>query len=101
VVSGGAIGNVQYRVKEGSSQWWLAIQPRHHRNMVTRLEVRTGQSWTALKREQYNYFVAPSGLGQGPFTIRLTDIWGEQLVHAGITLSPSVVQTTSTQFAAH
>lgn len=101
VISGGAIGNVQYRVKEGSSQWWLAIQPRHHRNMVTRLEVQSAGSWVSLKRETYNYFVAPSGLGPGPFTIRLTDIWGEQLVHTGVALNPSVVQTTTSQFASH
>jgi expansin (peptidoglycan-binding protein) len=101
VVSGGAIGNVQYRVKEGSSQWWLAIQARHIRNMVTKLEVQSGGTWVVLKRESYNYFVAPSGMGVGPFTIRLTDIWGEQLVHSGVTLSPGVVQTTASQFATH
>ncbi len=102
LVSGGSIGNVQYRVKEGSSQWWLAIQPRNHRNLVTKLEVQTADgSWVALERQQYNYFVAASGLGVGPFTVRLTDNHGEQLVHTGITLNPATVQVTGTQFATH
>ena len=102
LVSGGNIGNVQYRVKEGSSQWWLAIQPRNHRNLVTKLEIQTSDgSWVVLQREQYNYFVAPSGLGVGPFTVRLTDNHGQQLVHSGITVSPGSVQTTGTQFTAH
>lgn len=102
LVSGGSIGNVQYRVKEGSSQWWLAIQPRTHRNLVTRLEIQTADgAWIELQRQPYNYYVASSGLGAGPFTIRLTDNWGEQLVHPGITLQPGVVQTTGSQFSGH
>jgi expansin len=99
LVSPATMGNVQYRVKEGSSQWWLAIQPRRHRNLVTKLEVQVDGAWVALPRQPYNYFVASSGLGPGPFTVRLTDVHGEKLVHSGITLSPEAVQTTSSQFA--
>lgn len=101
LVSADGIGDVQYRVQEGSSQWWLSIQPRHHANVVTKLEVQSDGGWVPLERQMYNYFVAEQGLGPGPFTIRLTDIWGEQLVHTGIRLDPGVVQTTSSQFAAH
>jgi expansin (peptidoglycan-binding protein) len=95
------LGNVQYVAKDGANPWWFAIQPRQHRNLVTTLEVDVDGSWVALERLEYNYFVASSGLGSGPFTIRLTDVHGEQLVHTGITLSPTVVQTTDSQFAAH
>jgi expansin (peptidoglycan-binding protein) len=102
LVSGPAgMGNIQYEVKEGSNAWWLAIQPRRHRNLVTSLEVQVGTSWVSLPRLQYNYFVADAGLGPGPFTIRLTDVHGEQLIHSGITLSPTVVQSTGSQFAGH
>ena len=101
LVSAPGAGNVQNVLKEGSNQWWLAIQPRRHRNLVTTLEVQVDGAWVALKRESYNYFVAPSGLGVGPFTVRLTDVHGEQLVHSGITLTPTAVQETSSQFAAH
>jgi expansin (peptidoglycan-binding protein) len=101
LVSSPSSGNVQYVVKDGSSQWWMAIQARQHRNLVTKLEVDVDGTWVSLQRESYNYFVAPSGLGVGPFTIRLTDVHGEQLVHTGITLSPTVVQTTASQFTAH
>jgi expansin (peptidoglycan-binding protein) len=102
LVSGPAgLGNVQYVVKDGANPWWFAIQPRRHRNLVTSLEVDVAGSWVPLERLEYNYFVAPSGLGAGPFRIRLTDVHGEQLIHSGITLSPTVVQTTGSQFAAH
>lgn len=101
VVSGGNIGNIQYVVKDGSNQWWTAIQPRNHRNPVTKLEVLVGGTYQTLVRQDYNYFLASSGLGVGPYTIRLTDTYGEQLVTSGITLSPDVVQPTTVQFAAH
>ena len=101
LVSGAAIGNLAYELKDGSNQWWLAIQPRNHRNIVTSLEILVGGTWQAVPRESYNYFVLSSGAGTGPFTVRATDVHGEQIVTSGITLSPGVVQPTSSQFAAH
>jgi expansin (peptidoglycan-binding protein) len=101
LVSGGSIGNITYKVKDGSSQWWIGFRVDNHRNLVTALEVQVGSTWQALQRQQYNYFLAPSGLGVGPFTIRVTDNHGEQKVSSGITLSPEVVQPTTVQFAAH
>ncbi|WP_250279404.1 expansin EXLX1 family cellulose-binding protein [Frankia sp. Cppng1_Ct_nod] len=101
LVSPGDIGNVQYRIKDGSSAYWLAVQPRNHRNPVVSLEISVNGTWLALPREDYNYFLAPNGLGAGPFTVRLTDIYGQQLVNSGIMLSPTVIQSTSSQFARH
>jgi expansin len=101
LVSGPAsMGNLQYHVKDGANPWWFAIQPRNHRNLVTTLEVqRSNGAWLTLPRYDYNYFVVESGLGSGPFTIRLTDVHGQQVVSSGIALRPQVVQTTSVQFA--
>ncbi|SQD95697.1 MULTISPECIES: expansin EXLX1 family cellulose-binding protein [unclassified Parafrankia] len=98
LVSPADIGSVQFRVKEGSSAYWLAIQVRNHRNPVVSLEVRVNGAWTALPREMWNYFVAPQGLGPGPFTVRITDVYGEQLVET-VNLAPASVQTTGSQFA--
>ena len=64
------------------------VQVRQHANIVSTLEVQVNGAWQALERQEYNYFLASSGLGNGPFTIRITDIYGQQLVQAGITLSP-------------
>jgi expansin (peptidoglycan-binding protein) len=100
-VSGPDASPVQYVVKDGSNPWWFAIQARRHRNLVTSLEVQVGGRWVALQRQGYNYFVADAGLGSGPFTVRLTDVHGEQLIHTGIALAPGAVQTASSQFAAH
>jgi expansin (peptidoglycan-binding protein) len=96
-----SISNIQFVVKDGSNPWWVAFQVRQHANTVTGLEVQVSGRWVALERQQYNYFLASSGLGTGPFTIRVTDIYGQQLVQSGITLSPTVVQDTSLQFTRH
>ncbi|WP_239376319.1 MULTISPECIES: expansin EXLX1 family cellulose-binding protein [unclassified Frankia] len=101
LISPANIGNIQYKIKEGSSPYWLAIQPRNHRNPVVSLEISVNGSWQALPREQYNYFLAPNGLGAGPFSVRVTDIYGQQIINSGITLSPTAVQATSSQFAQH
>jgi expansin (peptidoglycan-binding protein) len=48
----------------------------------------------------YNYFLSAHGSGCGG-AIRITDIYGEQLVVDGIALRPDVVQSTRVQFAEH
>ena len=37
-----------------------------------------------MNRESYNYFVEPSGMGQGPYTFRVTDVYGNVLEDSGI-----------------
>ena len=100
LVSPASIGSIQYQVRDGASQYWLAIQVREHRNPIASLEVRVNGSWVALGREEWNYFVAPHGLGPGPFTVRITDVYGQQLVHT-VNLAPATIQTTNSQFAQH
>lgn len=90
-------GPVAYQYKEGSSQWWCGIQVRDHRNPVRALEVLVDGSWQSLPRQPYNYFVSADGSGCGS-TIRVTDIYGNQVTDSGITLSPGTVQPGTAQF---
>ncbi len=92
-------GPVSYRFKEGSSQYWTAIQVRDHRYALTSLEVQQGSAWTAIPRADYNYFVAAQGLGPGPFTLRTTDDRGQQIVDDNVALGDAVVRAGSAQFA--
>ena len=71
-----------------------------HRNPVASLEVRAGGDWRTLPRTDYNYFISADGTGCGG-QIRVTDIYGQQLVIDGIAVSPNVVQGTAVQFARH
>lgn len=91
---------ISIRYKTGSSQYWCGIQVIGHRNPVASLEVRSGGAWRSLPRADYNYFISANGAGCGG-AIRVTDIYGEQLVINGISISPDVAQPTSVQFAKH
>ncbi|MCR5702309.1 MAG: Ig-like domain-containing protein [Lachnospiraceae bacterium] len=85
---------IQYVFKPQSTQWWAEVQVRNHRYPVAKLEyldASTG-NYVELPRQEYNYFKAEKGLGgAGPFTFRVTDIYGHQLIDTGIALN-----TTST-----
>jgi len=79
-------GPIRYQFKSGSNQWWTAIQIRNHRWPIKSLEGQIGGSFQSLPREMYNYFVASSGLGPGPYTLRVTDVLGHVLTDTGIPL---------------
>ncbi|MFJ8715523.1 expansin EXLX1 family cellulose-binding protein [Streptomyces violaceus] len=93
-------GTVSIRYKSGSSRHWCGIQALGHRNPLARLEVRTGSGWSRLTRTEYNYFLSPDGTGCGG-TLRLTDIYGEQLTVDRVAIRPDAVQPTRVQFARH
>ena len=78
-------GNIIYHFKDGSNQWWTAVQIRNHRYPVARFEYLTSQgTYKSVRREEYNYFVEPAGMGPGPYMFRVTDIHGHVLVDNGI-----------------
>lgn len=99
--SGGAIGGMRLRVKDGANQWWLAVQALNHRNLIETMEVEVAGVWQPMARQQYNYFVYEGDAGTGPYRVRLKDNWGQVIVATGITLSPGVVQNTGQQFSTH
>jgi expansin len=77
VVACGVTGPIQYHFKDGSSQWWTAIQIRNHRVPVTKVEVKkSGGAWTDVGRVDYNYFVVSGGVGPGAFGVRVTGLTG-------------------------
>jgi expansin (peptidoglycan-binding protein) len=80
-------GPIRYRFKEGSSKWWTAVQIRNHRTPIWRVEYRTASGvFKEAPRERYNYFIESAGMGDGPYTFRVTDIFGQTLTDTGIAL---------------
>jgi expansin (peptidoglycan-binding protein) len=78
-------GPIVYHFKDGSNQWWTAVQIRNHRNPIAKVEYRLQNgSFQQLPREMWNYFVATNGMGPGPYTFRVTDILGNVLVDHNI-----------------
>ena len=89
-------GPVSVEVKQGSSQYWLALLADNTGNPLAAVQVRTSSGWLSLARASYDYWIASSGAGAGPFTVRLTDAEGHQVTVSGITLSPGTAQSTGT-----
>lgn len=78
LVSCAVEGPIKYHIKEGSSQYWAAIQLRNHRLPVHKMEWLKEGAWVEVKRESYNYFVQP-GMGPGPVRLRVTASSGQML----------------------
>jgi expansin (peptidoglycan-binding protein) len=73
-------GPVRYRFKDGSSQWWTAVQVINHRYPITTFEWSAdGASFKQISRTDYNYFLDESGFGPSPVTVRITASNGAQL----------------------
>lgn len=92
-------GPIAYHLKSGSSASWVAFQLRNHRYAIDRLEARGAGAYQAIARADYNYFVAPRGLGPGPFALRVTDVHGQVLEDGAVALGDAVLRPGSGQFA--
>lgn len=80
-------GPLVYHFKDGSNPWWTAIQIRNHRHRIVRLEALSADgTYTSLSRVDYNYFLADAGLGEGPLTLRVTDVYGSMIEDEGVPL---------------
>lgn len=85
IVSPELSGPIAYHFKDGSNQWWTAVQIRNHRNPIAKFEFYNGSQWVNVSRTDYNYFVQTGpGMGPGPYTFRVTDIYGNVLQDSGI-----------------
>jgi expansin (peptidoglycan-binding protein) len=86
---------IAVRVKAGSSRWWMQIQAIDAGNPVARFELATGGGWRSLVQTADNYWMAENpGPGDGPFTVRITDVYGQSATIGGIALAPEQVQRT-------
>lgn len=78
---------VSYKYKEGTTEYWCGVQVRNHRYPITRLEYLDENSeFVEIERRQYNYFESDK-MGKGPFTFRITDIYGQMVIDENIPLS--------------
>jgi expansin len=88
-------GPITMEVKSGSSQYWLALLADNTGNPLASVQVETASGgWVSLARASYNYWIAQSGAGAGPFTVRLTDTEGNQVTVHNVALDPGAVQST-------
>lgn len=83
-------GPILYHFKEGTNANWTAVQIRNHRYPILRLEYQKGDgNFEAMTRSEYNYFIVENGLGPGPYTFRVTDLYGQVLTDSDVALNPN------------
>jgi expansin (peptidoglycan-binding protein) len=86
-------GPLTFRMQKGASQWWFAIQVGNHGNPLRSVEAKpAGGGWRMTKRQDYNYWLVDAGLGAGPYSIRVTDVYGQQAVVPDIRMIPEKLQ---------
>jgi expansin (peptidoglycan-binding protein) len=86
-------GPLSVRLKEGSSQYWLAVLIDNHANRLTSVQIAgAGGPFHTAKREIFNYWTLPSGAGRGPFKIKITDAYGRSTTLPNIKLTPGKTQ---------
>ena len=100
VVSPALTGPIAYHFKDGSNEYWTAVQIRNHRNPIAKLEfLQGGSQWVAVPRTSYNYFVQTNpGMGPSPYTFRVTDSYGNVLSDSGIPHMENETVTGAAQF---
>lgn len=90
---------VSYRYKEGSTEFWCGVQIRNHLYPITKFEyLGADGEFIEVPRRNYNYFETRE-MGAGPFTFRLTDIYGNAVVDKNVPLmEPDVDFDGTVQF---
>ncbi|SHO59042.1 expansin EXLX1 family cellulose-binding protein [Vibrio quintilis] len=93
-------GDMKLYFKEGSSQWWTAVQVRDHMYPITKVEYRRSgdNQYINLPRKPYNYFLAERGFGVGPYDFRITDFYGQVVEVSNIPFKVTTEIDTGVQF---
>jgi expansin (peptidoglycan-binding protein) len=93
-------GPLALRVAQSSTSGWLAVQVLNAGNPLASVAVAPwnsppGTGWHSLALSPDDYWTDAAGAGPGPFRVRITDIFGHQVVARGIRLHPGTLQQTS------
>ncbi|MGC4855339.1 expansin EXLX1 family cellulose-binding protein [Micromonospora sp. DT4] len=94
-------GGLTFRLKGGASQYWFAVQVGNHGNPLRSVEAKgpTG-GFRKTARQTDNYWTVEDGIGPGPYTIRVTDVYGHRATATGIRMTPKQVQRTTASLVA-
>ncbi len=77
---------MHYMFSSDSSSSWFSLQIRYHVYPIYSLEIlQSDGTYKTLTRRTDNYFTC-SGAGKGPFTFRITDIYGQVVIEENVPL---------------
>jgi len=87
-----------FKIQKGSNASYAGVLIENHRYRLAKVEYKIRTTYYELTRSTYNYWIAPQGMGTGPFTLRMTDELGQTVEQAGIPLTPERVFKGQAQF---
>jgi expansin (peptidoglycan-binding protein) len=94
-----SMGPIVYHFKDGSNAYWTAVQIRNHRYAIKSFAYQTKDgSFKEAVRQDYNYFLDDKGMGPGPYTIRVTDVYDHVIEDTGIALKDNADSPGMHQF---
>lgn len=100
VVTCGYDGPIEYHHKDGTNPYWGAIQIRNSNNAIASVEVKVDGAFVSGERADYNFFIFAGGLGEGPYAIRVTDVYGNVLEDPAIPFAAEETFPGAGQFPA-
>lgn len=101
IVPCGITSPLSLRNKEGTSQYWFAMQVINANIPVAKLEVSTdgGATWQATTRQNYNFFENASGFRTDMVDVRVTSSTGEVITVNNVGVASGTEVTASGNFA--
>ncbi|WP_051536039.1 expansin EXLX1 family cellulose-binding protein [Ruminococcus flavefaciens] len=82
---------MSYRYKTGATQYWFEMQVFNQKYPIYSLELLQNGEYIEVPREEYNYFNLKKAVEPGPFTFRITDIYGHVVIEEGVDLKDNDV----------
>jgi expansin (peptidoglycan-binding protein) len=93
-------GPLSITFDQGSSQYWWAVLIDNHANPIKSVQARgPGGSWMTASHAEHNVWIIDRYTGKGPFSIKMTDIYGHTATATNIKLLPNKRQTTSVRLS--
>jgi len=89
-------GPLSITFKEGSSRYWWAVMIDNHANPIKSVSAKgPGGAWMTATHTDYNFWLIERDTGSGPFSIKMTDIYGHTATATNVKLLPEKTQTTT------
>ncbi|MCX6182394.1 MAG: expansin EXLX1 family cellulose-binding protein [Bacteroidetes bacterium] len=77
---------------QGSNQWYAKLIIAKHKNRINKVEMYSGSSWVNLIRSSDNGWVGSVNV-TGLTQVRITDIFGQQLIVDNVEVASGIVKT--------
>ncbi|MCX5066534.1 expansin EXLX1 family cellulose-binding protein [Micromonospora lupini] len=89
-------GGLTFRMKAGASKYWFAVQVGNHGNPLRSVEAKgSSGGFRKATRQVDNYWTIDDGIGPGPYSIRVTDVYAHQATATAVKMVTKQVQRST------